>query len=64
MVFQDYELIHTKRVNRERISTNILSKRFFNALGGWNSYYFAAAFGATGYQLRSVVGKLTWDSLH
>ena len=49
MVFQDYELIHTKRVNRERVSTNILSKRFFTALGGWNSWYFALAFGATGY---------------
>ena len=27
MVFQDYELIHTKRVNRERLSTNVYNKR-------------------------------------
>lgn len=54
MVFQDYELIHTKRVNRERLSTNIYHKRVFNALGGWNSLYFAAIAGATGYQIRGL----------
>ena len=54
MVFQDYELIHTKRVNRERHGTNIYNKRLFNAIGGWNTLYFAAALGATGYQLKSA----------
>ena len=57
MVFQDYELIHTKRVNRERLSTNIYNKRYFNALGGFNTLFLALSFGATGYQLKSVLGK-------
>ena len=42
MVFQDYEIIPTKRVNRERANTNILMSRLFQAGGHWNSVYFGS----------------------
>lgn len=41
MVFQDYELINTKRVNRKRLSTDVFNHRLWLAFGGWNSIYFA-----------------------
>ena len=40
MVFQDYELIPTKRVNRQRATKNIYLNRLFLAGGGWSSTYF------------------------
>ena len=52
MVFQDYELIHTKRVNRERLGTNPFFSRYFNALGGWSTLYFTVFSGFAGHQLR------------
>ena len=40
MVFQDYELISTKRVNRDRRNTHsIFLKRLFLASGGYSSVY-------------------------
>ena len=48
MVFQDYELIPTKRVNRQRATRNIFFNRFFLASGGWNSVYFGALFSYAG----------------
>ena len=57
MAFQDYELIHTKRVNRIRHGTDIYRQRYFAAQGGWNSLFFLAAFGGAGHQLRQVCGK-------
>lgn len=54
MAFQDYELIHTKRVVRERRGTNIYNRRVFNALGGWNTFYFTAFLAASGYHLKSA----------
>ena len=39
MVFQDYELIPTKRVNRARATKNIYLNRLFLAGGGWSSVY-------------------------
>lgn len=59
MVFQDYELIHTKRVNRERLGTNPYTKRYFNALGGWNTLFVTALSGLAGYQVRNVCRKHT-----
>lgn len=64
MVFQDYELIHTKRVNRVRHSTDVYYKRVFNALGGWNTAFFAASFGAAGYQLRSIRRKREYNHVY
>jgi hypothetical protein len=58
MAFQDYELIHTKRVNRTRHSQNIFNQRNFNAMGGWNTLYFLTIFGVAGHQLRQAFGKL------
>jgi hypothetical protein len=52
MAFQDYELIHTKRVNRNRIGTDIFRSRYFNAFGSWNSVFFVASAGIAGHQLR------------
>ncbi len=41
MVFQDYELIHTKRVNRIRRSMDVYNHRLWLAFGSWNTVYFA-----------------------
>ncbi len=57
MAFQDYELIHTKRVNRIRQSQNIFNQRYFNAMGGWTTLYFLGICGAAGHQLRQALGK-------
>lgn len=53
MVFADYELVHTKRVNRERQGTNVFLSRYFKALGGFNTLYFAGLGGYLGYVLRA-----------
>ncbi len=42
MVFQDYELIPTKRVNRQRASKNIYLNRLFLASGGWSSVWLGS----------------------
>jgi hypothetical protein len=55
MVFQDYELIHTKRVNRERINTDIYRKHIWNSVGGWTTIYMSAATGLAAYQLRAYL---------
>ena len=39
MVFQDFELIPTKRVNKQRATRNIYFNRLFLAGGGWSSVY-------------------------
>lgn len=57
MAFQDYELIHTKRVNRIRHSQNIYNQRHFQAIGGWSTLFFLGAFGSAGHQLRQAFGK-------
>ena len=57
MVFQDYELIHTKRVNRQRIGSDIYFHRYFNAFGGWNSVFFVAISAIAGHQLRAGFGN-------
>ena len=44
MVFQDYELISTKRVNNNRRGQNIFLNRLFNAGGGYSSVYFGSVF--------------------
>ena len=52
MVFQDYELIPTKRVNRSRATKNPFLNRLFLSGGGWNSVYLASVFSyAYGLQL-------------
>ncbi|TNV84649.1 hypothetical protein FGO68_gene8551 [Halteria grandinella] len=64
MVFQDYELIQTKRVAAQRQSTNPFNKRLWNAAGGWNTLYVTLFFGVAGYQFRQVCsssrGALFW----
>ena len=54
MVFQDYELIHTKRVNRERSGMNVFSTRRHHAQGGLNTIFFATIFGTVGYHLGNI----------
>eukprot|EP00352_Strombidinopsis_acuminata_P000731 CAMPEP_0176347986 /NCGR_PEP_ID=MMETSP0126-20121128/7510_1 /TAXON_ID=141414 ORGANISM="Strombidinopsis acuminatum, Strain SPMC142" /NCGR_SAMPLE_ID=MMETSP0126 /ASSEMBLY_ACC=CAM_ASM_000229 /LENGTH=124 /DNA_ID=CAMNT_0017696519 /DNA_START=17 /DNA_END=391 /DNA_ORIENTATION=+ len=51
MVFQDYELISTKRVNRSRHNTNVYLTRLFAAFGGYSTFYFAGVFGMASSQL-------------
>ena len=51
MVFQDYELISTKRVNRQRHNTNVYLNRLFTAFGGFSTFYFAGVFGMASSQL-------------
>lgn len=62
MAFQDYELIHTKRVNRVRQGTDIFRQRNFAASGGFHSLFFLASFGIAGHQLRQAYGKLLESS--
>lgn len=57
MVFQDYELIHTKRVNRQRMGSDPFTRRLFNAFGSWSSVYLVLASAIAGHQLRSGFGK-------
>ena len=43
MVYQDYELIPSKRVNHQRRGTfSIFFNRVFNAAGGYSSVYFGS----------------------
>ena len=49
MVFQDYEIIGTKRVNRERRAMNAYNHRLFIAAGGWTTVYIAGLAGVIGY---------------
>lgn len=39
MVYQDYELIATKRVNRQRWNNNIMWDRRFHAFGGYSTLF-------------------------
>ena len=48
MVYQDYELIATKRVGHSRQRGMLLTKRSFNAAGGWNTVYLTTFFGVAG----------------
>lgn len=57
MVFQDYELIQTKRVAANRQRTNPMSTRVWNAMGGWNTLYVTLLFGYGGYSFRQVCCK-------
>ena len=54
MVFGDYELISTKRTNHERRNMNVFRRRYFNALGGWNTVYTTTLFAAAGYSFGNV----------
>lgn len=54
MVFQDYELIHTKRVNRIRRSMDVYNQRMWLAYGGYNSVFFAFTAGALSVVLLNV----------
>ena len=40
MVFQDYEIIATKRVGHSRKFQNIYRRHVFNAMGGVSTVYF------------------------
>ena len=57
MVFQDYELIHTKRVNRVRASQDPYYQRLAIATGGLNTLYFTAVFAVGGYQFNRLLGN-------
>ena len=48
MVYQDYELIATKRVSHSRGKGSIYAKQYFTALGGLNTVYTTAFFGMAG----------------
>lgn len=51
MVFQDYELIPTDRVNRARGNTNPYSARRWAALGGYSTVYMGGVFMMAGSYL-------------
>jgi len=52
MVYQDYELIPSKRVNNNRRGTfSIFFNRVFNAAGGYSSVYFGSVM-AYAYMLK------------
>ena len=42
-------MIPTKRVNKDRIDAWILSRRRFNAIGGYSTLYMAGMFGYFGH---------------
>ena len=48
MVYQDYELVSTKRVGHSRSSGLLLLKRQFYTAGGFNTVYMTAFFGMAG----------------
>ena len=48
MVYQDYELVATKRVGHSRQKSGLLLKQQFNAMGGFNTLYLATFFGVSG----------------
>lgn len=54
MVFGDYELIHTKRVNKKRTGSDPLSNRQFQAAGGFVSIYLALSLGLISSKLTST----------
>jgi hypothetical protein len=54
MVWQDYELVHTKRVNRERVGTDPFKYRLFQAAGGYATWYHSFLFAAVGYYLGGI----------
>jgi hypothetical protein len=56
MVYQDYELIPSKRVNHQRRGTfSIFFNRVFNAAGGYSSVYFGSVV-AYAYMLKIAQG--------
>tara|TARA_B110000305_G_scaffold227941_1_gene277143 strand:- start:253 stop:429 length:177 start_codon:yes stop_codon:yes gene_type:complete len=56
MVFQDYELIPTKRVNKDRRMTkSIFFGRLFNASGSWPSVFYGSL-AAYAYFLKGQMG--------
>ena len=59
MVFQDYELIPTKRVNKDRYSSWLLARHRFNAFGGYSTLFFG---GVVGYSA-SHFGQLATSPL-
>ena len=59
MVFQDYELIPTKRVNKDRYSSWLLSRHRFNAFGGYSTLFMGGIVGYAGSQF----GQLTTSPL-
>ena len=56
MVYQDYELVATKRVGHSRQKGFLLLKRQFEAAGGINTVYLMTFFGVAGrtFGLRSA----------
>ena len=50
MVFQDYELVATKRVGHSRQRGFLLLKQQYNAMGGMYTLYMTAFFGMAGSQ--------------
>ena len=48
MVFQDYELVATKRVGHQRQKGFLLLKQQFNAMGGFNTVYLTIFCGMAG----------------
>lgn len=60
-------MIHTKRVNRQRIGSDPFSRRVFNAAGSWNTVYLTLFAGVAGHQLRQVMNTtrhtLWWTAL-
>merc|ERR1712060_283583 len=49
MVYQDYELIATKRVGHSRKRGMLLLKQQYTALGGMNTVYLTTFFGIAGH---------------
>lgn len=45
MVYQDYELVPTKRVNKSRHGQRIMLTHQWNALGAWPTVFLGAFFG-------------------
>ena len=48
MVYQDYELVATKRVGHARSRGLLLARQQFSAFGGMNTLYMATFFGMAG----------------
>ena len=59
MVYNDYELVSTKRVSKQRRKGNILLRRQFEAAGGVSTLFTMGMFGYTGHLLKAQRPALT-----
>ena len=54
MVYQDYELVPTKRVNKSRYGHSIMLSHQWTAMGGFATVFMSAFFGYSAREFTSM----------